>query len=154
MRGAQAQRASEVSGAPQHGAAGGGVDDDGEVARQERDLGRRSPSRGPVVEAEAELGEAVEDPAGKAVGEEPALAVELRGHPDGRPPPQEPALRRGRGRGLGGVGDAAATVFVHGRGRGRSGEERGRRHVMRRGWARWREEEEEGDGLWTEEGTW
>jgi len=122
VRGAQAQRAGEVGGAPQHGAAGRGVDDDGEVPRQERDF-RRAPGDpsfpGGVAEAEAELSETVEDAAGEAVGEEPPLAVELRGHPDGRTPADEWGLRllwgrcqvQGRGRGRGGA------AFVHGRGR-------------------------------------
>lgn len=41
MLGAEAKRSGEVGGAPQHGASGYGVDGDGEVPREERDLGRR-----------------------------------------------------------------------------------------------------------------
>ena len=122
VRGLQAQRAGEVGGAPQHGAAGRVVDDDGEVPRQEREIGRAPgdpSSPGGVADSEAELGKAVEDAAGEAVGEEPLLTVELRGHPDGRTPADEWGLRllwgrcqvQGRGRGRGGA------AFVHGRGR-------------------------------------
>jgi hypothetical protein len=50
-----------------------------------------------MVDAEPELCETVEDAAGEAMGEELALAVELRCDPDGRAPTQETAPRRGRG---------------------------------------------------------
>ena len=122
MRRAKAQRPGQVGRTSQHGTAGGGVDDDGEVPRHERDVGSHGPSRGPMVEAEAELGEAVEDAAGEAVGKELALAVELRCDPDGWPPAQETALRAWSDMG----GDA---VLIHMWGRGRRGEESGRRHA-------------------------
>lgn len=80
VRGAESQRAGQVGGAAQHGASVCGVDDDGEVPRQEPNLGRAPgdpSSSGAMADAEAELGDAVEDAAGEAVGEEPPLAVEL-----------------------------------------------------------------------------
>lgn len=135
MGGAQSQGASEVGGAAQHGASGCGVDDDGEVPRQDPNLGRApgdpsSPSA--MANAETELGDAVEDAAGEAVGEEAPFAVELRGHADGREPAQERGLRLrlewGWGGGRGRWGGRGGAFFVHGRGR----EEGRRRHAMRR----------------------
>lgn len=77
VRRTKVQRSCKVGRASQHGAARGSVDDGGEVPRDERHLGSRGPSCGPVVKSEAELGKAVEDAAGDAVGKELVLAVEL-----------------------------------------------------------------------------
>lgn len=163
MLGAEAKRSGEVGGAPQHGASGYGVDGDGEVPREERDLGRRRLHRrrpgpaDPVVDPDPELGEAVHDAAGEAVGEEPGVAVELRGDADSRPPP--PRRRRGslRGRRRGGARErvvrARAGVLVHRRGRGRGGEERRGRHCARRrrdeGWVGEKMREKVGEVVWS-----
>lgn len=169
MLGAEAKRSGEVGGAPQHGASGYGVDGDGEVPCEERDLGRRRLHRrrpgpaDPVVDPDPELGEAIHDAAGEAVGEEPGVAVELRGDADSRPPP--PRRRRGslRGRRRGGARErvvrARAGVLVHRRGRGRGGEERRGRHCARRrrdeGWVGEKMREGGGSGVeWSEEDAW
>jgi hypothetical protein len=64
-----------------------------------------------MLDTEPELGEAVKDAAGEAVGKELALAVEFRCDPDRRAPTQETALRRGRGWDWSDMG--ADAVLIH-----------------------------------------
>lgn len=82
MGGSNLQRIGEVEGALEKRVARLEVVEDGEVLREEAELGEADAALGVVLERELQLREPVEELARELVEEEGALAVELRGHPD------------------------------------------------------------------------